>query len=87
MELFGKSGAGMLPFLKDLADNQDLNIRLSAEQVLSAEHAVKALARMRAEYSFIAQTIVTSSIPAMTVLGEELRKVLLGTDDAVEGLK
>ncbi len=87
MELFGKSGAGMLPFLKDLADNQDLNIRLSAEQVLSAEHAVKALARMRAEYSFIAQTIVTSSIPAMTVLGEELRKVLLGTDDAVEGMK
>ena len=87
MELFGKSGAGMLPFLKDLAENQDLNIRLSAEQVLAAEHSIKTMARMRAEYSYIAQTIVTASIPAMNALGEELRKILVGSDDAVKGLQ
>lgn len=87
MELFGKSGAGMLPFLKDLAENQDLNIRLSAEQVLAAEHAIKAMARTRAEYSYIAQTIVTSSIPAMNALGEELKKILLGSDDVVKGMQ
>ena len=87
MELFGKSGAGMLPFLKDLADNQDLNIRLTEEQVLAAEHAIKAMARTRAEYSYIAQTIVTSSIPAMNALSEELKKILLGSDDMLKGMQ
>ena len=37
MELFGKSGASMLPFLKDLAENQDLNIRLTAQQIINIQ--------------------------------------------------
>ena len=87
MELFGKSGASMLPFLKDLAENQDLNIRLTAQQIEEADNASKALARMKAETSFVAQTLVTAAIPSMTVLAQELKQVLFGTQDAVGGIQ
>ncbi len=87
MELFGKSGAAMLPFLKDLAENQDLNIRLTAQQIEEADNASKALARMKAETNFVAQTLVTAAIPSMTVLGKELKNVLFGTDNAVDGIQ
>lgn len=87
MELFGKSGASMLPFLKDLAENQDLNIRLTAQQIEEADNASKALARMKAETGFVAQTLVTAAIPSMTVLAQELKQLLLGTDDAVGGIQ
>ncbi|MDI9234724.1 phage tail tape measure C-terminal domain-containing protein [Limnohabitans lacus] len=87
IELFGKSGASMLPFLKDLAENQDLNIRLTAQQIEEADNASKALARMKAETGFVAQTLVTAAIPSMTVLAQELKQVLFGTDDAVGGIQ
>lgn len=87
MELFGKSGAAMLPFLKDLAENQDLNIRLTAQQIEEADNASKALARMKAETGFVAQTLVTAAIPSMTVLAQELKQVLFGSDDAVGGIQ
>jgi len=86
MDLFGKSGASMLPFLKDLAENQNLNIWLTAQQIEEADKASKAMARMRAESSFVSQTLVTSAIPAFSVLAEELKKILLGTDNVVAGI-
>jgi len=87
MELFGKSGASMLPFLKDLAENQDLNIRLTVQQIEEADNASKALARMKAETGFVAQTLVTAAIPSITVLAQELKQLLFGTDDAVGGIQ
>jgi lambda family phage tail tape measure protein len=87
MELFGKSGATMLPFLKDLAENQGLNIRLTAEQIEEADKASKAMGRMAAEHNFMAQTIVTTALPSMSVLNQELKQLLFGTDNAVEGIQ
>ena len=87
MELFGKSGATMLPFLKDLAENQDLNIRLTAKQIEEADQASKAMGRMRAESNFVAQTLVTAAIPSMSVLYQELKNVVLGTDNAVTSVQ
>jgi hypothetical protein len=77
----------MLPFLKDLAENQDLNIRLTAKQIEEADNASKAMGRMRAESNFVAQTLVTAAIPSMSVLTQELKRVFLGTDNAVEGIQ
>lgn len=87
MELFGKSSAAMLPFLKDLAENQDLNIRLTAQQIEEADKASKAFSRMKAETDFVAQTLVTSAIPSMSVLASELKNVFFGTDNAVVGIQ
>jgi len=86
LELFGKSGAQMLPFLKDLAHNQDLNIRLTADQIESAEAASKALGRMRAEHAFIAQTLVTAALPALEELASQLKVVVLGTGNAAQAM-
>lgn len=87
MEMFGKSGASMLPFLKDLAENQDLNIRLTTQQIEEADSASKALSRMKAETNFVAQTLVTAAIPSMSVLANELKNVLFGADNAVDGIQ
>lgn len=86
MELFGKSGATMLPFLKDLAENQDLNIRLTRSQIAEADAATKSFDRMRAEMSFVSQTIVVSSVSAFKILGQEFSRVTLGTTDLAAGI-
>ena len=87
IDLFGKAGASTLPFLKDLAENQDLNIRLTAQQIEEADQASKAMGRMRAESNFVAQTLVTSAIPSMSVLAKELKNIVFGTDNAVVGIQ
>ncbi len=87
IDLFGKAGASTLPFLKDLAENQDLNIRLTAQQIEEADQASKALGRMRAESNFVAQTLVTSAIPSMSVLAKEMKNIVFGTDNAVVGIQ
>ena len=86
LELFGKSGATLLPFLKDLAANQDLNIRMTQAEIESAEQASKALGRMKAEHNFVAQTIVTAALPAMEELVGQLKEVALGTHNSAEAM-
>jgi phage-related minor tail protein len=86
LELFGKSGATLLPFLKDLAANQDLNIRMTQAEIESAEQASKALGRMKAEHNFVAQTIVTAALPAMKELVGQLKEVVLGTHNSAEAM-
>ena len=86
LELFGKSGATLLPFLKDLAANQDLNIRMTQAEIESAEQASKALGRMKAEHNFVAQTIVTAALPAMEELVGQLKEVVLGTHNSAEAM-
>jgi lambda family phage tail tape measure protein len=86
LELFGKSGATLLPFLKDLAANQDLNIRMTQAEIESAEQASKALGRLKAEHNFVAQTIVTAAIPAMEELVGQLKEVVLGTHNSAEAM-
>lgn len=86
LELFGKSGATLLPFLKDLAANQDLNIRMTKAEIESAEQASKALGRMKAEHNFVAQTIVTAALPAMEELVGQLKEVVLGTHNSAEAM-
>ena len=86
LELFGKSGATLLPFLKDLAANQDLNIRMTQAEIESAEQASKALGRMKAEHNFVAQTIVTAALPAMEELVGQLKEVVLGTNNSAEAM-
>src|SRR5574343_78693 len=86
IETIGTNLSKLSKALSGLAENQNLNIRLTAQQIEEADKASKAMARMRAESSFVSQTLVTSAIPAFSVLAEELKKILLGTDNAVAGI-
>lgn len=48
IDLLGKSGAQALPYLKDLAETQNLQARLTAEQAAQAENLEKNLVRLSA---------------------------------------
>ena len=77
---------GVGKVLKDLAANQDLNIRLTEAEIESAEKASKAMGRMRAEHNFVAQTIVTAALPALEELVGELKAVMLGTHNTADAM-
>jgi len=66
--IFGKAGAELLPFLNDLADGGERQIRLTDEQIKQADDHTKAQARLKSEITQLAQTIVANSLPAVTDL-------------------
>lgn len=75
--LFGKTGSELIPFLNDLADGSERNIRLTAEQIRMADEYTKATAKLRAEFDgFIKQQSV-ELIPTLSqvqqLLGELAR--------------
>ena len=74
LDLFGKSGANLLPFLKDLGENTDLVVRLTAKQALQADDLEKSLKRLTAQKDAMVKTITLAAIPALSVLVEEFSK-------------
>lgn len=88
--IFGKTGAELLPFLNDLAESGETQIRLTDEQIKLADDYSKAQARVRGEIESIAQIIVANSIPAVTDLTgafKDVIKEVLGLDGAAGDLK
>jgi len=65
MDLLGKSGAQMLPFLKDLAEEGQLQVKVTAEQAAQAEHYEKTLVRLESQKKAVFKVIAMELIPAM----------------------
>lgn len=83
--IFGKAGAELLPFLNDLAESGESQIRLTTEQIKLADDYTKAQARVRSEITAMTQVIVVNSIPAVTDLMGAIKDVIkqiLGLDGA-----
>lgn len=79
--LFGKSGAELLPFLGDLADGSERQIRLTQEQIEQADEYQKAIARQKSEIAQLGQQYAADLIP---VLADTLKVVIdltKNTDD------
>ncbi len=74
--IFGKAGADLLPFLNDLAEGGERQIRLSDEQIKAADDHTKAQARLKSEIGALAQKIVAESLPAVTDLTGAFKDVL-----------
>ncbi|MBB1599476.1 phage tail tape measure C-terminal domain-containing protein [Variovorax sp. UMC13] len=88
--IFGKSGAELIPFLNDLADGGERQLRLTDEQIKAADDYTKAQARLKSEISQLAQVIVAESIPAVTDFTGALKDGItstLGLGDAAKDLK
>ncbi|MBT2333627.1 hypothetical protein J7E49_06880 [Variovorax paradoxus] len=66
--IFGKAGAELIPFLNDLADGGERNLRLTDQQIKAADDHAKAQARLKSEITQLAQSIVAQSLPAVTDL-------------------
>nr|AER23942.1 hypothetical protein var065 [Variovorax sp. HH01] len=70
VSLFGKSGAELLPFLHDLAEGGERQVKLTADQIAAADDFTKATARLRGELDAFIQQQVAGVIPALTQVQE-----------------
>ena len=83
VQLFGKSGAELLPLLKDLADGAERQTRLTEGQIAAADEYSKSTARLRSEIGVLAQSTAADMAPAMREIVELLREtVRYATDSA-----
>ncbi|TXH06677.1 MAG: hypothetical protein E6R09_01085 [Rhodocyclaceae bacterium] len=87
VDLFGKSGANLLPFLKDLGENTDLVTRLTSEQAAEAENLDKALKRLTAQKEAFVKTLTVAAIPAIRVLVEEVSKAAMSSNGLLTATK
>jgi hypothetical protein len=76
--LFGKSGASLIPFLNDLADEGERQIRLTDEQIQQADDYVKAQDRLKTQISQTTQTLASDAIPAMTQFLDVVGRIIKG---------
>jgi phage-related minor tail protein len=72
-ELFGKSVKEAAPFLKDLAENGQLNAKVTTEQAAEAEKFNKELFKLQTNASDAARAIVGSLVPALNRIFEDVR--------------
>jgi len=81
--LFGRSGAELIPFLNDLAETGGRNVRLTKEQIETADRFAKKLDLMKSEASSAAKMFVADMIPA----ADRVLKYILGLDGGIDGLR
>ena len=83
IDLLGKSGAQALPYLKDLAETQNLQAKLTAEQAAQAENLEKNLKRLSASTSGAWKEFSAAVLPTV----DEFVKLLLGAQMQTGGLR
>ena len=90
-ELFGKSVKEAAPFLKDLAENGQLNAKVTTAQGAEAEKFNKELFKLQTNANDAARAIVGSLVPAINRIFEDVRTLgdkatLAGLASSVTGL-
>lgn len=81
LNIFGKSGADLLPMLSDLAEKGNLNGKISAEQAQQAEIYTRALAKLKGETDGYIRAVAMEVLPnilKLTDLFVPLVQVTLG---------
>lgn len=74
-DLFGKSGAALLPFLNDLSENVDQFKGASAEAAAEAARFQDQLNRMKAEFQGLAQSITADVLPILNRFLETINTI------------
>lgn len=85
--LFGKSGAALLPLLKDLAESGDLVTKVTAEQAAQAEQYEKTLIKLSAAAESWKKDIVIGMLPTAQVLAELFLETARGADSLGASVK
>lgn len=63
--IFGKTGANLLPVLKDIAENQGIAATVTAKQARDAEDLEKAWRRLAVESTTLKDALLTNVVPAL----------------------
>jgi len=72
MDLFGKSGAQLLPFLKELAERQDMVGKVTDEAAYAADHYEKAVQRLTAGTSTFYRTLAMDALPTLNTFVDRM---------------
>lgn len=72
MDLFGKSGAQLLPFLKELAERQDMVGKVTDEAAYQADHYEKAVQRLTAGTSAFYRALAMDALPTLTTFVDRM---------------
>lgn len=78
--LFGKSGAELLPYLKDLAEGTDNVVKVTAQQAAQAEALEKNIRRLAIAKGDLARTIAQEAIPVLNTVAEMYLKAKTAAD-------
>jgi len=87
IDLLGKSGAQALPYLKDLAETQELQAKLTAEQAAQAENLGKNLNRLTASMGGAWKEFSAAVLPTVDEFVKGLLGVVQGTGGVREEIK
>ncbi len=87
MALFGKAGAEMLPFLKELGAEGGRQVILTEEQIRKADEYSDAQKRLHTQISLYASAIATEMIPAYNDLSGAFLDLLKGIAGVETGSK
>lgn len=79
-QLLGKSGAQLLPYLKDLAASGDLVVKVTSEQAATAEEYEKNLKRLALAQSAVAKIISAEVLPVANTFVKTMIDMINGTD-------
>lgn len=86
MDLFGRSGAQVLPFLKDLANDMQAGITVTARQAAEAEELGKAWRRLTNDARIVAQALSLEIVPVLIDLIAKFNAARSATGGFITGL-
>ena len=66
--IFGKTGANLLPVLKDIAENQDIAATVTAKQARDAEDLEKAWRRLGVESTTLKNALLDNVVPGLAAV-------------------
>ena len=87
MDLFGKSGAQLLPFLKDLSEQSELVVKVTAEQAQQADEYEKTIRRLTATKTALHKEIAMGVLPVAQQFAEALLTLKKNNDTVTESAK
>lgn len=87
MALFGKSGAALLPFLKELAAEGGRQVILTQAQIERADAYADAQARARTQLQVYIQALATEALPTITSMTGALKTFAAGIVGVSEDTK
>lgn len=85
VELFGRSGAQIIPLLNDLADGAERQIFLTQEQIAAADAYSKQVARLTGDLQNLATTAAADAVPQLSAMATILQDLVQYSKDAGDG--
>lgn len=86
VQLFGKSGADLIPLLNDLADGAERQITLTQEQIKAADDYTKQTARLSGEIDTLVKITAADAMPALGGMVQMLQEIFQYSKQSQDGI-